>query len=199
MECPACCFTAFGWRMLMCEIISAVALVAATAMQMYGQHQAGQTAQKQAGYQSKVAKNNAQVAEWQAQDALDRGEQAEVEQRRKTRQLMGNQRVVMAANGFDVNTGMNVDLLGDTALMGETDALAIRQNAQREAYGHEVGAANALAQADMATYEGKVAKKASVINMGSTLLSAASQFDWKGTEPPRDCRRHFRLHSMPRA
>ncbi len=160
----------------MCEIVSAIALVAGTALQLYGQHQAGQTAQKQAAYQKKVAENNAQVAEWQARDALERGEQAETEQRRKTRQLMGNQRSAMATNGFDVNEGVNVDLLGDTQMMGTLDALTIRQNAQREAYGHQANASNLLAQAEMEGYQGKVARQEARINMGTTLLSSVPKF-----------------------
>ena len=44
----------------------------------------------------------------------------------------------MAANGVDLSSGSPLDILGDTAMYGELDALTIRSNAEREAYGYRV-------------------------------------------------------------
>lgn len=85
-------------------------------------------------YQSQVAKNNAQLAEWQAQDATMRGQTAEGVQRSKTAQLKGAQRASLAARGLALDEGSPLDILTTTDYMGERDALTIRDNASREAW-----------------------------------------------------------------
>src|SRR5689334_16302266 len=66
-------------------------------------------------YQSKLARNNAQLAEWQAHDAITRGQVAENNQRQKTAQLAGTQRAIMAARGLSLDEGSPLNILSDTA------------------------------------------------------------------------------------
>lgn len=86
-------------------------------------------------YQSAVNRNNAQVAEWQAQDALQRGAKAEQAQRLKAAQLKGSQRASLAARGIALDEGSPLAILQDTDYMGEMDALTLRSNAAKEAWG----------------------------------------------------------------
>jgi hypothetical protein len=88
----------------------------------------------QAGYMAQVARNNQQVAQWNAQRALQQGQVQEDQQRQKTAQAIGTQRANLASQGGDIGSGSNVDLIGDTARAGAFDALTIRGNAQANAY-----------------------------------------------------------------
>jgi hypothetical protein len=93
-------------------------------------------------YQAAVNRNNAQYAEWQAQDALTRGAKAEQSQRLKAAQLKSSQRASLAARGVALDEGSPLSILQDTDYMGEMDALTIRDNAAKEAWGARVQAGN---------------------------------------------------------
>lgn len=85
-------------------------------------------------YQAQVARNNAQLAEWEAQDAIMRGQTAEGNQRMKTAQYKSSQRATMAARGLALDEGSPLDILTTTEFIGERDALTIRDNAAKEAW-----------------------------------------------------------------
>ena len=97
-----------------------------------------QSKANQAAYNSQaaVSRNNAMIAEWQAQDALQRGARSEQQQRLKTASIKGSQRARLAANGVALDEGSALNILDDTDYMGEQDALTIRDNANKEAWGH---------------------------------------------------------------
>ena len=86
---------------------------------------------------SALARRNAQVLDQTAEDAAARGEVAETIQRQKTASIAGAQRASMGASGFKVDEGSFGDVLEQTVATGELDALTIRSNAMREAWGHQ--------------------------------------------------------------
>ncbi len=169
--------------------ISLAAAVASAAMTAYGQYQSGQQQKKMGAYQQAVAQNNALTAERNAQiqdnaadDALARGRIEEQQHRLKVAQMTGTQRSALAASGVQVDTGSALDMVADTAMMGEMDALTLRNNAEREAYQFRVGAYNAraqggsaLAEGEMSALAGRNAAKSGMWQAGGTLLGAASQ------------------------
>lgn len=154
---------------------AAVATIAASAVSAYGAIQSGNAAKNQAEYQAAVDRDNQQRAEWQAKDALDRGAEAERQQRLKVQSALGSQRAAMAANGVDLSSGSPLDILGDTAMYGEMDALTIRSNAEREAYGYRVQSQNFATNAQLSQMRGSSAQTAGAIGAGSTLLTGAGQ------------------------
>ncbi len=105
--------------------------------QQQAQQQAASAGQAQAIYQAQVARQNQELANRQAADALQRGQVAEQSRRYQTRQQIGQQTAAFAAQGTDLE-GSPLDILGDTAAAGELDAITIRSNAAREAYGYQV-------------------------------------------------------------
>lgn len=135
-----------------------VAVLAASAMQAYSQHQQGK-------YQSAVAEQNADIAENQAQDAVNRGNIAADQRRREMRQRAGSANAAMGAAGTDLSSGSALDVFSDNAMFGELDALTTVNNAQREAYGYQVQGMNAVAQ-------GRAAKSAANAAVTQTLLTA---------------------------
>jgi len=144
-----------------------------TVMQYQGQKAQAQAQQQQYDYQAQVNENNKQIAEWQAQDATDRGAIKEKQHRIKISQLKGRQRSVIAASGVEVDSGSALDILGDTAELGELDALTIRSNAEREAYDYKVAAMNQSAQAGINRISGQNAASAGRYGAMTSLLSGA--------------------------
>lgn len=123
-------------------------------------------------YDADVADQNAQISEWQGQDALYRGQLDEQSSRLRTAAVKGSQRAAMAANGIVVGEGSSNDVLTSTDYVGETDALAIRNNALRSAWGYQVQATN---QRDSARNLRKGAKQISpMFSAFSSLIGSAS-------------------------
>lgn len=135
--------------------------VASTAASMYSQNQ-------QAKYTSAVAEQNADVAEAQAQDSINRGNAEAEQRRREMRQRQGTQSANMAATGAELGSGSSLDIFGDTSQFGTLDALTTVNNAQREAYGLQVQGGNYQSQANAANSAGRV-------GMTNTLLTAPLQ------------------------
>ncbi|HDG9775832.1 TPA: hypothetical protein PGG59_004223 [Raoultella planticola] len=144
----------------MCEpaTIAAGATLVLGAMSAYNQNQ-------QSKYQSAVANQNADIAEAQAQDSINRGNMQAEEVRSRNRQTAGTQAATMGATGAELGSGSSLDIFGDTAQFGTLDALTTVNNAQREAYGYQVQSTNYTAQAAGARSAGKA-------NATMTLLSA---------------------------
>lgn len=132
--------------------------VASTAASMYSQQQS-------AKYQSAVADQNADIAEGQAQDAINRGNAEADQRRREMRQRQGTQAANMGTTGAELGSGSSLDIFGDTAQYGTLDALTTVNNAQREAYGYQVQGMNAIAQ-------GNAVKQQANSAMSQTLLTA---------------------------
>ena len=97
---------------------------------------------------------NADVAAKQADDALARGRETERRQRIGIRQTIGAQRAAFAAQGVDVSDGSALEVVQDTAALGELDLITIRNNAAREAWGYRVGETDYRYKAQMAGYAG---------------------------------------------
>jgi len=123
------------------------ATIAATAYSAYGNYQMGK-------YNQCVAENNAQVAEYQAEDAIQRGELEEKQYRLKIEQLKGQQRASIASSGLLLDQDTAGDVLLDTAETGERDVMTIRSNAAREAYAYRVQAANSRSEGLLDSYGG---------------------------------------------
>lgn len=112
-------------------------MAAGTATTVYAQNQ-------QANYQERVGKNNSIAQEYAAKDAYDRGQVEEDRQRTKNRLMLGAQEAALAANNIDTTTGTGLNLITDSVGAVEFDALVIRNNAMKQAYGLESAAANSL-------------------------------------------------------
>ena len=159
----------------MCTMLATVIGAAGTLMQ-------GVAANSAARAQAAAANQNARIAEAQAHDAIERGGQEELRLRRQMAQLQGTQRSMLAASGVDVDSGSALDVQDASMREGEQDAAAIRFNAAREGWGHQVQAANYRNEASAARAAGRNALFGSVVGAGTSLLSAAGSGAWaKGT------------------
>lgn len=108
----------------------------------------------QAAFQAQVALNNKTVAERNAQlarisrdQALMEGVQAEQNNIRKTRQLIGALRANTAASGLDVDSGSAADLVEASERLGNLGNANIRDTAARKAMGYSIAEANYMQEA----------------------------------------------------
>lgn len=98
-------------------------------------------------YEAGVNANNAKIADWQAGLAEQNGAVQEENQRLKTAAMFGTQRAALGANGVDLGSGSANEVLATTGLMGERDALTIRDNAARQAWAYRNQATGYLSEA----------------------------------------------------
>jgi hypothetical protein len=161
-------------------VATTIALVS-LALSAYSAYKAGKDAKKAgeaqqtaAESEAQLAEYNADVAELQAKDAVERGAEVESKFRTQVRNMVGAQRAGIAAGNIDVGYGSAVDVQADAAYLGELDALTIRTNAAREAWGYQVEATNLKKRAEIARKTGYYAAQAGKSNASTAYLQGAA-------------------------
>lgn len=142
-----------------------------TAVRAVGSYESSKMTKKALETQAVVNQNNAQYADWQAEDALQRGADAEVAHGVKVANLRGTQRATLAARGVALEEGSPLNILADTEQMGAADAAVIRANAGKEAWGHRVQASNYRNNAGV--LNARADAENPLLNASSTLLTGA--------------------------
>lgn len=150
----------------MCEPITLTALAigtmaASTAATGYATYASAKN-------QEAAAQFNQRMARLRSADALQRGNFKEYLQRQKTGQLVGHQRALIGSSGAAVGEGVTARIIEDTLAKGELDALNIRNNASREAWGLDT-------QAAQFGFEADAAQRQAVIGTGASLLGGTAQ------------------------
>lgn len=153
--------------------VATVASALSTAVSTYGASQQAQGERRMHRYQAAVASNNAQVADWHAQDAVRRGHQEAHAARRRGEALRGTQRATMAARGLDLSQGTPAALLSETDYFTSYDQAVARHNAAKEAWASQVQGANLQGEARM--HRGAARNISPGLTAGMTLLGGASQ------------------------
>ena len=133
--------------------------------------QGAQAADKEATYQQGVAENNAMTQRWMAQDRLDQGVKEEADHRLEMGQLEGRQKAQIAGSGRDFS-GSAAGLIDDAEILGNLDALKIRENASRDAYLHDVNAHNFDQQAVLTRQAGDDAVQGSLLSGAGNVASS---------------------------
>ena len=129
-------------------------------------------AQVQAGTAARAVGNaNARVQQFMADQAREIGEADVAEQKRITAAISGKQAAGFGAGGGEINTGGAVQILADTAQFGELDVLRIRNNAERQAFALESGAAISRAEGKNAEITGFLSAAGTLVVGGSTVAS----------------------------
>ena len=175
----------------MCDPIT-VAMVAMSAYGAVSQANAASNAAKSQKnayeYQAQVSRNNAKIAEWQAQNEIAKGQQAEIEQRRKTAALKGTQTASLAARGLDISSGSALNILTDTDYMGEQDALTIRDNAAKAAWSARLQGSNESGNAGFYSSAASGIDPSTAYTsslLGSAGSVASNWYSKSGTTPTR--------------
>lgn len=152
----------------------AVGLSAAgTGISAMGAIQGGKAQKASLAYQAQVNRNNAIIAEDNAEYAIKAGQQKAATESMKGAAALGAVKAAQAASGVNVNTGSNVDVQRSEREKSKLDVETVIHNAELRAYGYRSQAANFEAQAALNEAEGAQAEKAGYIKGLGTVLSGA--------------------------
>ena len=158
----------------MCGPVIIAVIAAAAIANAYSTSQQVKVAKGQAEYQAGVAANNKIVADRAADDSIKRGAVEEERKRQDIELLKGNQLAGFAGSGTDLSSGSALDVIGETAALGELDALSIRSNYARESYEKKVQGNNFQAQSLLYNYQQQSINPSA--SAGLSLITSAGQF-----------------------
>lgn len=136
----------------------------------YGSYMQGQATAGAAKYNAAISKEQAALSEQKATMAGQAGEQQAAMQEQKTRATVGAIKAAQAGSGLEVDVGSAPDVRASAAELGQLDALTIRSNAAKEAYGYRTQAVSEKAQSALDEFEAKSASEAGTIGAASTFL-----------------------------
>lgn len=118
----------------------------------------------QAEVQKAIFEMNTRLSDFQSKDALQRGERTVEKHRINTKQLIGAQRVSLAAQGIDTESGSALQIVDNTRHLSEIDAMTISNNAWRESWGYKLESLSA-------SFQGKMVSIAGENNARNTILT----------------------------
>lgn len=147
---------------------------AGTILSTIGSIEKGQSAASADRYAGAVAENNAIIARNNATAATQAGDVAVQQQQLKTRAEVGEMKATQGAGNIDVNSGSAVDVRSSAASLGELNALTIRNNAARQAYGYRTEATSFESESQMKDKAASEDETAGWIGGVTSLLSGAS-------------------------
>lgn len=134
-------------------------------------------ANAQAQYRAKIADRNAALEREAGVQARQSLRDEAIAKYREIAKIKGQQRVAAGANGVAIDFGTAGDVQADTQAMGSEDVSRIYQRGNQAMRGHDIGASNYQAEANAARSAGKAALVKGVLDMGSTVLGGAQQYE----------------------
>lgn len=119
-------------------------------------------------YEESIYNTNARLANLKAKDAIERGKTEANKLRSESRKFIGAQRAAAAAQGVQVDIGSVGDIVNETENLTALDAITIKNNAFREAFGYRV---ESIEQ----RYMGQNARRSADFEARSTILTGIQQ------------------------
>ena len=141
----------------------------------FGQIASAVGAQAQAGFDKKVAARTAKVHKIQAAQALMRGELDAATVGREFAQLVGRQKAVFAAQGFDVSVGDPERLTEATLAVGRQEQALVQYNAQLDAWAATEAAVGAIMVGKASQFRANIAATTAGISGGQAIASIATR------------------------
>jgi hypothetical protein len=140
-------------------------------LQGYGTYMGMEAQSSNAAFQAQVASNNAAIARTNEKLEFESGEEKTANAEMKARSIVGTQKADQAASGVDVNSGSALSSRAGTAQFLTLDALTIRSDSARKAYGFAVEAQQDTEQSQLDTMESQEAASAAPIAAVGSALS----------------------------
>jgi hypothetical protein len=156
-----------------------IAGVAGSAVSAGGQLYSGAAKAQAANYSAEVAKNNAIIAEQNADYSVAAGVQRGANQSLKGAAAGARLKTAQAASGIDVNKGSPVDVQVSQRETEKLDTDTTLNNALLEAYGYRSKATGFKAQSQLDKMSADASETGAIIGATGTLLSSASSLGMK--------------------
>lgn len=134
-------------------------------------------ASQQAKAQAQIADRNAALERNAVQDELQNTRQQALARYREVAKIKGQQRLAAAANGVGLDFGTAADIVADTDMLGREDVQRIYTAGDRAVKSRDINASTYVAQANMARSQATGALIGGALDMGSTILGSASQYE----------------------
>ena len=142
--------------------------------------------QKQAELEQMQLRHNAEMVEIQGKELLEKSKDDVFRRQQQVKQMLGAQKVALAAQGITVEGDLGKALEKDERTILKEDSEAIKNNAWREAFGLELKAQDfrneAVFAGMKARYEGGLVKSKGLTSASRSFASAAQTF---ATDPYR--------------
>lgn len=135
----------------------------------------GQSAKAQADFTAAQYGINKQIAGEQAKDAIAAGDIDASRANLAGKQEIAQQRVAAAATGANVNSGSAMELQADTAWQSRENAVTLKNNAWRSAWGYKIQAIDYGTQAQMAELAGSNSMNNSLLTGGMNAVGYGVQ------------------------
>ncbi len=129
-------------------VLALTAVNAAT--DIYTSYTKSQALKAQGKYTQQMDEANARIADLNATDSINRGNVKADQTFQKGTDIQGSQRAGFAGQGVDVNSGTAADLQDETGKNATLDAMTVRSNAWREAWGFKTNAIDDRAKGRLA-------------------------------------------------
>ena len=124
-------------------------------------------------YQAAVARGNATLANWQADDAMLRGTREQNKVQLSGAQLEGKQRAIFGSRNIDVNEGSALNILADTRFMQKRDEATVIDNTAKDAWALRSQAGNYSSNADF--LRSRASAESPVMNALGTALTSGGK------------------------
>lgn len=144
-----------------------------------GTVEAGQAASNSAAYQAQVSRNNAAIAQQNADYAIAAGQAKTAAQSLKGAAVGGKIKAAQASSGVDVNTGSSVAVQESSREQEKLDTETVMSNAELQAYGYRTQATGFTAESELQDLTAKQAPIGADIGAAGSLLSSASSLGFK--------------------
>jgi hypothetical protein len=124
----------------------------------------------QGEYQGRMAELNARALEFEAAEAVRKGDSDANVVRRRANQILGKQRAGLAASGVDINTGTAAVVQQETEFMSEIDQMTVKNNAWREAFGLKSQASSVRQKGEMDRMLAEQSARTSLVSGGLNAI-----------------------------
>lgn len=148
-------------------------------------HSANATAQAQA-YQAQVAARQRDINLQNAQRALERSRQEQIQQDQQTRALLGEQIAAQSASGLKLGGRSQMLTRKSARELGRMDALNVVQAGEIEAYNFRIAAEDASSESQFLTQSANNTRLAGWLDAGSALVSGLRGFPQIGLPSGRN-------------
>ena len=160
--------------------LAPIAAIAGTAASAAGGLASSGAQSASANYQSQIASSNAVLAGMQRASAISAGHEQTEEKSLQGALEFGRAKAAMGANGVDVNTGSNVDVLAGNRIGSQLAAETTLANASKAAWGYQNQETSYGNQAQLFKSEAQSDQIAGLIKAGGGLLSATTSLPGLG-------------------
>jgi len=125
--------------------------------------------ESEGAFKASVYESNKKIQELKAKDAIRRGDVEAKKAKQAAARLIGSQRAAMGAQGIDIESGSALDIQEETASLGAEDALNIKNNAWREAWGYRTVAEDYSSKAKFARLTSKSKARNTILTGGLSI------------------------------